>query len=445
MNTSVASQNLGATQLKPRTPGVVSRLRRIGIALFSLLATLVVLVAAIPVLLLFLITSVPLVISIIVALVDVGILIALSRVERTAAAVSVAVLGMIGVSIVAVWLSQVFATTPPITDAQGNVVPNSIATLESVQLGGSEQWITVRGRDMNSPVLLFLAGGPGGSELVWTRRYLSGLEDHFVVVNWDQPGTGKSYNAVPIASLTPERYLSDAYELIQILRTRFGQDKIYLMGESGGTVWGIQLVQRHPELFHAFVSGGGQMVNTTENDVMGYEFALRLAAERGDTNTVESLRQNGPPPYAGGDMLLTRYFPYMNLLNGYMHAHAAGDGAEGNRMLDVITGTEYGLLDKFNWFRGLLEVFAVVYPQWEDLDFTTQATELEVPVYFMEGRWDVNAMASLVEEYYNLLEAPHKELIWFENSGHDPLYEESGRFIDLMVNTVLAQTQEIPH
>jgi hypothetical protein len=75
----------------------------------------------------------------------------------------------------------------------------------------------------------------------------------------------------------------------------------------------------------------------------------------------------------------------------------------------------------------------------EDLDFTTQAAELEVPVYFFVGRYDVNAMASLAERYYDVLDAPHKELIWFEKSGHPPLYSEANKLVDVMVNRVLAR------
>jgi pimeloyl-ACP methyl ester carboxylesterase len=440
MNTHISPDiriSAPSSTYSPRIGGI----HRIALVLLSTLGAIAALITALPVMLLFIATSVPLQISIALALVDLAIVIALFGGERPLWVVGAAALGILVVSILAICLSQAYASTPPITDADGYALPNSVASLEKVELGGSEQWITIRSKNTHNPVLLFLAGGPGGSELVWTRKYLADLEDHFVVVNWDQPGSGKSYNAVPIASLTPERIVSDAYALTQLLCQRFQQDKIYLTGESGGTIWGIMLVQQHPELFHAWVSAGGQMVNTTENDIMGYEFALQLAAERGDTATVEALRRNGPPPYVGSDMLLNRYMPYLSVLNGYMYSHAQGDGVEGNRMLDVILGTEYGLVDKVNWFRGLIDTFTVLYPQLEALDFTTQAAELEVPVYFMEGRWDVNAMASLVERYHNLLQAPHNDLIWFEHSGHTPLYEESRRFVDVTVNTVLAQTQ----
>ena len=100
---------------------------------------------------------------------------------------------------------------------------------------------------------------------------------------------------------------------------------------------------------------------------------------------------------------------------------------------------EYGLVDKVNHTRGLLDSFEVVYPQLKDLDFTTQASKLQVPVYFLAGRRDVNAMSSLVERYYGVLQAPHKELIWLE-AGHGLNRENLGQFVDVMVNRVLKQT-----
>ena len=81
-----------------------------------------------------------------------------------------------------------------------------------------------------------------------------------------------------------------------------------------------------------------------------------------------------------------------------------------------------------------------VYSQLEHLDFTRQATSLAVPVYFLEGRFDVNAMTSLVERYYQVLQAPHKELIWFEQSGHTPIHFEPNKVVEVLVNRVLAQT-----
>jgi pimeloyl-ACP methyl ester carboxylesterase len=86
-------------------------------------------------------------------------------------------------------------------------------------------------------------------------------------------------------------------------------------------------------------------------------------------------------------------------------------------------------------------MLGVVYPQLWDVDFRKQAKKLDVPVYFLIGRHDVNAPTVLVQEYYNLLDAPHKQIVWFEHSGHTPWVSESDRFVRVIVDTVLEQTQ----
>ena len=94
-------------------------------------------------------------------------------------------------------------------------------------------------RQHDNPVLLFLAGGPGGTELGAMRRHGRALEQDFVVATFDQRGTGKSYDALdPTSTLTLDRAVSDTIEVTNYLRDRFGQDKIYLVGHSWGTILG---------------------------------------------------------------------------------------------------------------------------------------------------------------------------------------------------------------
>jgi pimeloyl-ACP methyl ester carboxylesterase len=320
-------------------------LRRIGIALLTLLGILVALIIALPVPLLFLITAVPLVISVMLVLADIGLVIALLRLERTPAIIAAAFGGIILVSMLAVWLSQTYATTPPITDADGNPIPGSIAVMETVNLSGTDQWITIRGRDVHNPVLLFLAGGPGGSELVMTRKHLGELEKHFVVVNWDQPGTGKSYGTVDMNTLTLERFVADGFALTQHLRKRFQQDKIYVLGESWGSILGIWLMQEYPELFHALVTTG-QMVAPVENDIQMYEFAIERLTDQRQQDAIERLERNGPPPYERSE-LLGHFMAINGVVNEYMDTHARGEDTGQNLMLDSLAHKNMGWSIRF--------------------------------------------------------------------------------------------------
>jgi pimeloyl-ACP methyl ester carboxylesterase len=399
----------------------------------NILVTIFVILLCLPVVLLPLTTSVPAWTWVLLAIADMMLIVAIFRITPIRRGITIGLSGMTIVVILAIIASQVFAATPPITGVNGEPLPNSIATLEKVNLNGSEQWITIRGQDINKPILLNLGmGGPGGGGFA-TRSLFEPLEKDFVVVSWDEPGTGKSYNAVPFSELNKQRFVEDAHALTLYLRERFHQDKIYVYGVSWTSILGVWLVQEYPEHYYAYI-GNGQMVNVIRDDVMGYELALSYSVERGDANMVETLQRNGPPPYAGEDML-DKYVTYLDVLNDYMNS------PHYTVIVPIVPfiASEYGLVDKINHTRGLIRSFEVVYPQLQDVDFTTQAVKLDVPVYIFAGRNDVNAMSSLVEEYFNLLEAPHKELIWL-NGGHGLDGSNLGQFVDVMVNKVLVET-----
>ncbi len=435
MNPESASLT-GLNRSQNRAPAgrFLKTVRMLSIALLRLLTLLVILLLALPVAVLPVSSGVPAPVWIILALLFVALVILLFRNHWTLRATGTTLAGMVLIIIIATAASQIYAATPPITGADGKPLPGSIAALEEITLNGSRQWITIRGQDATKPILLNLGmGGPGGGGFA-SRTLFEPLEKDFVVVSWDEPGTGKSYQAVPLSALTPERFIEDAHALTEYLRERFHQKKIFVYGTSWTSILGVWLVQRYPDLFYAYI-GNGQMVNTTQDDGMGYELALKFSTERGDAATVSALRQNGPPPYTG-EGLLNKYVLYLDVLNDYM-------GSPRYTLVVPIVpflAPEYGLVDKINHTRGLMESFTMVYPQLQNLDFTTQAAKLDVPVYLFAGRDDVNAMSSLVVEYYNILQAPHKQLIWLEG-GHGLGDENLDQFVDVMTHAILAQAQ----
>ena len=105
------------------------------------------------------------------------------------------------------------ASTDPIVDAEGNRIPGSIAELTTVDVNGHDLTMLIRGHSVNNPVLLFLAGGPGGSEMGAMRNHLPELEEHFTVVTWDQRGTGHAYDQLdPSDTLTLDSAIDDTLD-----------------------------------------------------------------------------------------------------------------------------------------------------------------------------------------------------------------------------------------
>ncbi|OJT18855.1 hypothetical protein BO221_39780 [Archangium sp. Cb G35] len=341
----------------------------------------------------------------------------------------------IGIPLVALgarlWSSQGF--TPRIRDARGRPVSEGIASLEQVRLGGVEQWLLIRGRSLHNPLLLYLSGGPGTSEMAWVRHFNAPLEEHFTVVQWDQRGAAKSYAARKNGDdLTVEQFVSDANELLELLTTRFSQQKVFIVGHSWGSILGVLLAQRRPERVHAFV-GTGQQVNFLENDTLCHLRAYELAMRYGDYKALARLARIGPPPYTGRDMT-QRYLTLYSLAG----RHAGRRGLMPELLSSMLTAPEYSLRDKVQFFLGLRETFPRVYPQLAGLDLEAQVPRLEVPVWFLLGREDYVTPSELAVRYFDKLEAPRKTLLWFEHSGHSPPFEEPGRFNDILTQQVRA-------
>jgi len=332
------------------------------------------------------------------------------------------------------------AATDPIVDADGRTVAGSVAELTRVEIGGHDLSMMIRGRSVQSPVLLFLAGGPGGSELGSMRRHSQALEEDFVVATFDQRGAGKSYDQLdPTSTLTLDQAVEDTLEVATYLRDRFGKDKVYLAGQSWGTVLGVLAVQRQPQLFSAFI-GVGQMVSPVETDRIFYRDTLAWASKSGNTGVVDKVTRSGPPPYTS----MLDYEPALSFEQEvYPYSHAGNSEGAGGMGENIFVG-EYTLLEQLHIFGGFMDTFSVLYPQIQNVDFRTQATSLHVPVYLVEGRHEAPGRAQLAKQWFALLEAPRKKLATFESSGHRPLWEQPAQFHDLMTNTVLAETAPSP-
>jgi pimeloyl-ACP methyl ester carboxylesterase len=327
------------------------------------------------------------------------------------------------------------ASTDAILTDTGTPMAGSIAELIQVPIGGDDQAMMIRGTSTDNPALLYLAGGPGGTELGAMRRHGQALENDFIVVTWDQRGTGKSYDTLdPISTLTLQQAVNDTIEVSNYLRNRFGQDKIYLLGQSYGTIIGVLAAQQHPELYRAYI-GVGQMVDPSETDGIFYADTLAWARRTGDIALVDKLTKSGPPPYT--DML--DYEPTLTNTQVYPYDHSHNSEGAGGFSENLLV-EEYTLLEKAHALAGFFDVFTVLYPQLKELDFRTDATRLAVPVYLMEGRFEAPGRLGPAQQWFDELDAPTKQWITFDTSGHRPLFEQPDLFHQTMTDTVLAQT-----
>lgn len=317
------------------------------------------------------------------------------------------------------------------------VTPDGIEEQLKIPVGGTEQWITVRGRDRRNPILLLIHGGPASPETPISWAFQSGWEDYFTVVQWDQRGSGKTYNANDPQRIGPtlslERIVADASEVVQYLRQRYGKDKIFVLGHSWGSLVGVYLAHQHPEWLHAYV-GMGQVINGPEGERIGYEWVLQTAQKAGNSEAVKELQAIAPYPERDGSLPLEK----INVQRKWSVFY--GGLALGRRDLDYYydvgklspdyTQADLDAIDKGSRLSLLPLLPEIVANHAYLRDFRTA-------IVLFEGRHDFTTPSAVAAEWLDHVQAPSKKLVWFENSAHMMPVEEPGRVLLHLVQDVL--------
>ena len=351
----------------------------------------------------------------------------------------IAVLSIVG--IILIGLGVIWINSPgklnPLKDGEGREIAGAVAEKTFITIGGIDQGFFLRGENPENPVILFLHGGPGSPELPMLEASETSerLEKYFTVCYWDQRGSGMSYNKnIDPSTMTVERMVEDTRQMSEYLRERFGQQKIVLMGHSWGSYLGIKTIEKYPELYSAYI-GIGQVTNQLESEKLAYDYMLAHATEIGDKKAVEQLEKfdNAAADFPSLDYLLG---PRTLLMNKY----GIGMMHEGAPMLafvgDVLLFKGYTFGEKISYPRGsmsslnlLSDIFMYGNLFESDLSFT-------IPVYIVQGRYDYQTSHALVSKWFDIIDAPEKKFITFENSAHSPNLEEPERFVQTVCEIV---------
>lgn len=304
-----------------------------------------------------------------------------------------------------------------------------------VKIGGVMQWITIRGRDRNNPVLLVLHGGPGGSAEAESWYFRAGWEDYFTVVQWDQRGAGKTYAANDPAKVAPtlsfERMVADASEVVDHLRRRLHRDRIIVVGHSWGSLLGLTLAKRRPDALAAYV-GMGQVIDMPDNEKASYHSVLAQARAIGDAQAVKELEAIAPYPPAGPP-------PINKLIVERKWVAKLGDiwgGVDGDPELPIsILSPDGGLADllspaaEYSTNHLLAELFT-------QIDMRKNGVDYQVPIFFFAGSRDLGAPAAVAKAYFDTIKAPAKAFLTFPGAGHFVMMERPGATLVHLVTDV---------
>lgn len=326
----------------------------------------------------------------------------------------------------------------PFVNKEGRVLAGSISEKIFVTINGAKQGMFIQSIDSTKPVLLYLHGGI--PDYFLSKKYPTGLETIFTVVWWDQRGAGISFDATtPNESISLQQLISDTKEVTNYLRKRFGQEKIYLMGRSGGSFIGMHVAAQAPELYHAYI-GVGQMSNQLESERSAYRFMVEQYNELDDKKMLRRLMSS---PFVFPDSVPDGY---LSVRDEAMHRIGIGTTRS---MRSIITGIflpsltcrDYTVVEKVNLWRA--KARAGVHPLWKSIlatDLATQVPELKIPVYFFHGIYDYTVSYPLAKEYFEKLKAPVKGFYTFNESAHSPMFEEPAKMLWILQENVLKRT-----
>jgi pimeloyl-ACP methyl ester carboxylesterase len=358
--------------------------------------------------------------------------------------VALAVLLLLVIGVLTLWIYIAYQRAS-VASAMQITAPDGINTLEAPAIGGVPQWVQIRGQNRDNPVLLVIHGGPGSPFMPWNQLFQPQWEKDFTVVQWDQRATGK--NMPDPAVLEPphaggiiDMYVNDALEVTRYVQRMTGKAKIGVLGHSWGTTIGIRLVREHPELFYAYV-GVGQTINT-EQEEASYDFVVAQATQAHDQATLAALAPLRPYPekmlaersFEGRVAMVTTVLQQLSRYGGDFHDPAFTSGL----MFAPLFNPAYSVGEFWRFARrdGLMYVAGGMIDEMMAVDVVKEGLAFQIPMFFFEGRYDHSVDATIVAKYFPQIEAPHKELVWFENSGHFPMLEEQVRFGAMLVEKV---------
>ena len=311
-----------------------------------------------------------------------------------------------------IWPSR----TPGIKSDSGK----SVASLEYIDIGGLEQSVLIRSENIDNPIILFLHGGPGMPMMYLAHEFQRPLESRFTVVQWDRRGAGKTYsrNVPTKESMNVQQLIDDTFQLIDTLRSRYRKEKIILAGHSFGTYIGSICVSQKPELFSAYLSIG-QVVDDSKASIIQENFVRNKAEQLDRTDILEAL-DSSPKPYL--ENWLFEFGAELKEHQSFFPLIWSGMKAPEYRLKDAIN---VGKGSSFSSSHMKLNVLSG--------SINDEITKYEVPVFFFVGRYDYTTPHELITEYYQKIEAPKKEIIYFDNSAHFPFFEEPESFCEELI------------
>lgn len=296
-----------------------------------------------------------------------------------------------------------------------------------VSVNGIEHFLLHYPKAPDTPVLLYLHGGPGSFESLFAYELDGAWGDLFTHVHWDQRGAGKTLRRNKKRGMpeTVDQMLDDLHGIVKHLQQKYRVRRVVLLGHSWGSLLGSLYTLKYPENVLAYI-GVGQVISMLENERTAYRELCERVREAGNQKHEKALAQLGEYPPSDPERLL-RLLPKMRKIQeAYDNGPVSGSGL--GEMLGTIRRSP-----SFQWgdLVSFLRVMKVNHPlhlQMLSFDLAAFPPQYQAPVHYILGEADTIAPTSLGRAYYQTIEAPRKTITVIPGAGHNPMYERPDAF-----------------
>ncbi|MGL5722067.1 MAG: alpha/beta fold hydrolase [Brevinema sp.] len=335
-----------------------------------------------------------------------------------------------GVIIAGFFVLNSIRWTPPII--------GGIAELTSVEINGTKQWLLIRGQKKDAPIILFVHGGAGDAQIGVFRQYQRELEKNYIVVQWDQRGSGLSGVPFPDrATLHLGQFVDDGISVVAYLKERFRKEKIYLVGHAGGTGIAWFMARDYPEHFYAYAAFN--QIAPANHQTFQYIAVLAEAERRQHTKAVAELQELGSPPW--------KFMPdnpdknatdpsYASMLKVLKWAKVFQESTHHHHIdhifaRDLIFSTEYTLKDVISWAETKHRAMNIIYP-WvnANLRLIDKGVSFEIPFYMFLAEKDLITPPAPADLLFENIQAPNndKKIVIYPNTSHYIFWERTKEY-----------------
>jgi len=318
----------------------------------------------------------------------------------------------------------------------------SFAHLEKININNSSQWVLVRGKNIDAPLLIHVQQGPGLpmiSEANEMEKKLH-LENNFLVAYWDQRGCGKSFskNILP-ETINLSQMADDIISCTKYLLEKYNKDKAIVIGYSIGATTSLMAAAKDSNIFSALFTVGTD-VDIPYADQYVLDYAMDKVIAKKNKKLVQRITDLKSQPIVESKVFQKRAEILTNL--GGIKTGTNYNSLVLSAVKNILFSRFYGIGGLVKTMKGMEFCQNALLPELSKLNLFQTVTKLSVPVHFIQGSLDAIAPPARGKAYYDHLQAVNKSFTVFERSAHMPQYEEPEKFSNLIRSTLLQQSQK---